>query len=192
MTKRLAKWLLRLSGWTMREDVPPETERCVIIAAPHTSNWDLWYARLGFYVVDIPLRFTIKQEWSEMPILGWLIRSLGAIGIDRKPKVSGGRQSYVEAMADLFKEYERLAVMVTPEGSRSLRKQWKTGFYYTALTAGVPICLGYLDYGKKEAGVGEPVYPSGNLEQDMRKIMAFYQNITGRNPSLFSVDERYA
>ena len=81
--------------------------------------------------------------------------------------------------------------MITPEGTRARRTQWKTGFYYAALKAGVPICLGYLDYAKKEAGVGPALYPTGNLEADMRKIMDFYRNIKGKYPELFSLDERF-
>jgi 1-acyl-sn-glycerol-3-phosphate acyltransferase len=95
-------------------------------------------------------------------------------------------------MAELFEQHQRIAVMVTPEGTRSLRKQWKTGFYYAALKADVPICLGYLDYANKIAGVGPVIYPSGNLETDMRQIMDFYRPIQGKHPELFSLDERYA
>lgn len=183
---------MSLSGWRMDENVPPEAQRCVMIAAPHTSNWDIWYARLGFYIMDIPLRFTIKKEIMWFP-LNLLIRSFGGIGIDRRPRTPGAaRTSYVQAMADLFKEYDKIAVMVTPEGTRSLRTKWKTGFYYVAHTAGVPICLGYLDYKNKVAGVGGVVYPSGDIEADMHQIMEFYREIQGKFPEKFSIDERYA
>ncbi len=191
MLKRLSQFLLRLSGWRLNPNIPPETQRCVIIAAPHTSNWDIWYARLGFYIMGIPLRFTIKEEWMGFPF-GPLIRAFGGLGIDRKPrKDTGERPSYVDVMAELFEEYDKIAVMVTPEGTRALRTKWKTGFYYVALKAKVPICLGYLDYAKKEAGVGPAVYPTGHIEADMKKIMDFYSNITGKHPKQFSLDERY-
>lgn len=192
MWKKLAKFLLSLSGWRMAPDIPPEVQRCVIIAAPHTSNWDIWYARLSFFIMDIPLRFTIKKEWMRFP-LKHLIKWLGGLPIDRRPRRdTGERPSYVELMATLFEQYGSIAVMVTPEGTRSLRTQWKTGFYYAALKAGVPICLGYLDYANKVAGVGPAILPSGDLEADMRKIMDFYRPIQGKYPQQFSLDERYA
>jgi 1-acyl-sn-glycerol-3-phosphate acyltransferase len=184
--------MFSLFGWTMDTSIPNEVKRCVIIAAPHTSNWDLFYARLAFYLMDIPLRFTIKREWLRFPF-GPLTRALGGIGIDRRPKVEGDpRKSMTEAMADLFTTHPRLAVMVTPEGTRSLRTEWKTGFYYVAQNAGVPIALGYLDYAKKHAGVGPIIHPTGDIESDMRKIMDFYRTITPKHREKFSLDERYA
>ncbi|MEL7021715.1 MAG: hypothetical protein AAGK47_08905, partial [Bacteroidota bacterium] len=87
---------------------------------------------------------------------------------------------------------EQLAMVVTPEGSRALRTEWKKGFYYTALKAGVPITCGYLDYEKKIAGVGPVVvYPTGNLKADLAPIMAFYKDIPPKFPHLFTIDEQY-
>lgn len=91
----------------------------------------------------------------------------------------------------IYLEHEVLSVAVTPEGTRALRTEWKTGFWHTAKLAGVPICLGYLDYKKKEAGVGKTIWPSDDLEKDMREIMAFYKTITPCHPELFSLDKRY-
>jgi len=192
MWKFFSRVMFSLFGWTMDKNIPQEVNRCVIIAAPHTSNWDLFFARLAFYLMDIPLRFTIKKEWLRFPF-GPLTRAMGGIGIDRRPKVEGDpRKSMTEAMADLFTTHQRLAVMVTPEGTRSLRTEWKTGFYYVALSAGVPIALGYLDYAKKHAGVGPIIHPTGDIESDMRKIMDFYRTIAPKHVEKFSLDQRYA
>ena len=159
-----------------------------MIASPHTSNWDFYYARLAFYVLGIPLRFTIKKEWMRWP-LSIVVGPLGAIAIDRSPRRPGEeRPSATQAMARLFNANDRLAVMVTPEGTRKLRTTWKTGFYHVAVEAGVPIGLGYLDYQKKEAGVGGIIHPSGDQAADFKRIMEFYRNIQGRYPHLFSVD----
>jgi 1-acyl-sn-glycerol-3-phosphate acyltransferase len=82
-------------------------------------------------------------------------------------------------------------MLITPEGTRSLRTQWKTGFYHIAVAANVPIALGYCDYAKKEAGVAKLVYPSGDMKKDMREIMAFYKHIVPKNPANFSIDVNY-
>lgn len=191
MWKFFSRIAFSLFGWTMDKDISSDVNRCVIIAAPHTSNWDLFFARLAFYLMDVPLRFTIKKEWLRFPF-GPLTRAMGGIGIDRRPKVEGDpRKSMTEAMADLFTTHKRLAVMVTPEGTRSLRTEWKTGFYYVALTAGVPIALGYLDYARKHAGVGPIIHPTGDIDADMRKIMDFYRDIAPKHREKFSLDERY-
>ena len=191
MGKRLARLIFWLVGWRMNQDIPEETQRCVILASPHTSNWDIFYARLGFYIMNIPLRFTIKREWLRFPF-GLFIKPLGGMGIDRRPrKDTGERPSYIDLMAELFGQHDELAMMITPEGTRSKTDKWKTGFYYVAQKANVPICLGYLDYEKKEAGVGGVIYPSGDMEADMKKIMAFYAPIKGKNPDQFAIDHRY-
>ena len=189
----ISKLIFFLSGWTKdaNEDIPKEVQRCVIIASPHTSNWDLVYARAAFYLMGIPLRFTIKKEWLDSP-LGWLVKRSGGLAIDRTPKKPGEpRKSMTQAMIDLFEEHQTLAMMVTPEGTRSLRKEWKMGFYHVAAGANVPIALGYLDYKRKHAGVGPIVYPSGDMDADLKKIMAFYKDIGPKHPEKFSVDERY-
>jgi hypothetical protein len=95
-------------------------------------------------------------------------------------------------MANLFREHEKLAVLVTPEGSRSLRTEWKTGFYHVARLASVPMVLGYLDYQKKEAGIGKIIYPGEDMEKDMKEIMEFYKGINARFPEKFSTDLRYS
>jgi len=188
MLRARAALIFKIAGWSVNWKLPEGVHRCVMIAAPHTSNWDFFYARLAFYQLQIPLRFTVKKEWLRFPV-GGLMRAMGAIGIDRTPKNPGDeRPSMTEAMAQLFTDNDRLVVMVTPEGTRKLRTEWKTGFYYVAVKAGVPVGLGYLDYQKKEAGVGKMVYPSGDRDKDLREIMDFYRPIVGKHPEKFSVD----
>jgi 1-acyl-sn-glycerol-3-phosphate acyltransferase len=184
----IAKFLYWLAGWKLDNNMPKDIRRCVMVASPHTSNWDLYYARLAFVLMNIPVRFTVKKEWLRFPF-NLFMKPLGAIGIDRSPKTGNTeRKSMVEAMADLFKDRDELVVLVTPEGTRSLATKWKSGFYYVALKAGVPIALGFLDYANKVAGVGKVVYPTGDYNKDMREIMEFYKDIKGRYPEKFSVD----
>ena len=180
-----------LKGWTISQDIPEGLHRSVVIAAPHTSNWDIIYARGGFLQLGIPLRFAIKSDWIRFPFKRIMTR-WGALPIYRNQKAGQAKKSRVEVMAELYNEHKEIAIMVAPEGSRSFRTQWKTGFYYVALQANVPIGLGYLDYQKKEAGIARLLWPSGDIEKDMREIMAFYASISPRYPELFSLDERYA
>jgi len=176
----------------MDKNIPKEVQRCVITAAPHTSNWDLLHARAAFYLMDIPMKFTVKKEWFRFPF-GWLARNLGGLGIDRSPKQPGQpRKSMTEAMTELFDQHKVLAMMVTPEGTRSLRTEWRMGFYHVAVGAGVPIALGYVDYKRKHAGVGPIIHPSGDMEADLRKITAFYKDIGPKHPEKFALDERYS
>jgi len=189
--RKIAKYSLGLMGWETDNQWPQGLEQCVMIAAPHTSNWDAVYARLALKVLGVNVRITIKDSYMKFP-LGPFVRAMGGIGIDRSPKKEGqARASMVQLMADLFKEHPHLVMLVTPEGTRAKQENWKTGFYHIAMTAGVPIALAYMDYKKKRAGVGKIIYPTGNYEQDMQEIMQFYANIEPKFPENFSVDVRY-
>lgn len=157
-------------------DDPKRYKQMVMIASPHTSNWDLLYARAAFYLMEIPVQYTVKKELFFFP-LGWLLKSLGGIPIDRKSK-----GNMVDKMADLYKIYPEFCILITPEGTRSYSHKWKKGFYYIAQKANVPIALGYLDYAKKEAGVGPLITPSGNYEKDLEEIQSFYRKIPGKYP----------
>lgn len=166
-------------------------DRCVMIAAPHTSNWDFVYTIAAFHILGVKIRFTVKKELAKFPTKQ-ILESFGAIWIDRSPKKPGEkRQSTTQAMANLFKENDDLLIMVTPEGTRSLRKEWKSGFYYVAKEAGVPIGLGYLDYKEKEGGIDRMLYPTDDKEADLKEIANFYKDKNAKHPEKFSVDQRY-
>ena len=191
MLDKLATLSLKAMGWKIDNHWSHDIDQCVMIAAPHTTNWDALYARLALKSMNIPVRITIKDSYMRFPF-GPFIRALGGIGINRAPKQMGEeRPSMVQVMTDLFKQYPKLVMMVTPEGTRARREHWKSGFYHIAIAANVPIALSYLDYKKKTAGVGKILYPSGNLEQDMREIMQFYADVSPKYPELFSLDTRY-
>lgn len=192
MKRLLGKLFLWLFRWKINPTVPKEVHgQCVMICAPHTSNWDFPIAVSAMAALRVKIRYTIKKEWMRFPF-GWFFQWMGAIGINRKPKKEGEeRESMVQVMADLFKTNKELCLMVPAEGSRSLRKQWKTGFYYVALAASVPIVMAYLDYSKKDACIGKVLYPTGDLNKDMYEIMEFYKDIKGKFPEKFALDERY-
>ena len=189
--EKLAEQSLNLMGWKLDNHWPQDLAQCVMIAAPHTSNWDALYARLALKALGVNVRLTIKDSYMKLPF-GPFVRAMGGIGIDRSPKAEGEqRLSMVEVMTNLFKEHAKLVMLVTPEGTRAKQEQWKTGFYHVALNAGVPIALAYMDYEKKKTGVGKIVYPTGDYEKDMAEIMQFYAQISPKFPEDFSVDRRY-
>ena len=192
MLRWLFKIFFKLGGWELHHPTPPEAKNCIMVAAPHTSNWDFVFAITSLDQLGLEPRFTIKKEFNKFP-LGNLITPLGALWIDRSPKKKGDKKrSMTEVMVEMFgTSVTPLSVLVTAEGTRSKVKQWRTGFYYTALEAKVPICLAFMDYKKKLTGVGTCFMPSGKIEEDMKIIMDFYSNINGKFPENFSLDERY-
>ena len=179
--KSLARFVFWIGGWKVIGEWPPGLKKAVLVAIPHTSNWDLLFARAAFYILDIPVKFTIKKEVMVGP-LGWLIKVLGGIPIDRKRVPGKRKQTYTESMIRMLKESEELVIMVTPEGTRSYAPKWKTGFYHVALGAGVPIAVGFLDYKLKQAGIGMMINPSGDLEGDIEAIKEFGRKVTPKYP----------
>lgn len=191
MFEKTAEKSLNLLGWEIDNHWDLNIDQCVMIAAPHTSNWDALYARLALKALGVNVRITIKDSYMKFP-LGPFVRAMGGIGIDRSPKAADQeRPSMVEVMSELFNKHPKLVMLVTPEATRARQEQWKTGFYHIAVTAGVPIALAYMDYAKKKTGVGKIIYPSGDMDKDMTEIMAFYAQISGKIPNNFSVDQRY-
>lgn len=180
MLKLLARFIFFISGWKLDPASTRHIRRAVMIAAPHTSNWDIVYTRAAFELLDLPVKFTIKKEWVNSP-MGLILRPLGAIPIDRAYR-DGKKVSMTQTMTELFDRYEELIVLVTPEGTRQYAPEWKTGFYRVAEGADVPVLLGYLDYSKKMAGVGPAIYPTGDIDADIEKIKDFYRTIVGRYP----------
>ena len=186
MLKSLGKLIFSITGWTVYGEMPKDLKKAVIIAAPHTSYWDFFYARIAFSIIGVPLKVTIKKEVVNNPFIGWAVRGMGGIAIDRTPKVGNlkKKKSMVDAMVDLINERDELIMMVTPEGTRKQVKKWKSGFYRVAEQANVPIIMGYLDYAKKHAGFGPIFYPTGDYEKDVEEIMEFYRSKTGKYPEL--------
>jgi 1-acyl-sn-glycerol-3-phosphate acyltransferase len=176
VAKFISKIILKLFGWHVAGQIPPHIKKSIMIAMPHTSNWDLLFARCAFFIMGIDVRFTIKKEAMVGP-LGWLLRYLGALPVDRSKN-----NSLVTAMVDILNDSENMVIMITPEGTRKYQPRWRKGFYHAAVGANVPIILGYLDYPKKEAGVGPVIYPTGDIEADMEKIRAFYRTKKGKYP----------
>ncbi|NJM94481.1 MAG: glycerol acyltransferase [Cytophagales bacterium] len=178
--KALSRFIFWLKGWQLEGGFPTDLKKAVMIAAPHTSNWDFLYARAAFFLMEVPMKYTIKKEVMVGP-LGWLLASLGAIPVDRGSQ-GMRRHSLVDVMAMEFERREELVILVTPEGTRQYATKWKSGFYRVAQRAQVPMVMGYLDYKRKVAGVGPVIYPTGDYEADLRKIKDFFRDKTAKYP----------
>jgi 1-acyl-sn-glycerol-3-phosphate acyltransferase len=172
-----SKFWFWITGWHLGSSVPAGIKKSMMIAAPHTSNWDFMFARAAFFLMDVDVKLTIKKEWTTIPILGALVRSLGGLAVDRSKN-----NSLVDGMIQLFHEHDEMVILITPEGTRSYQPKWRKGFYHAAMGAGVPILFGYLDYKNKEAGVSGPFWPTGDYEKDLEEIKAFYRTKQGRFP----------
>ncbi|MEX2511624.1 MAG: 1-acyl-sn-glycerol-3-phosphate acyltransferase [Cyclobacteriaceae bacterium] len=180
--RNLALFVFWITGWKISGEWPKGVKKAVLIAVPHTSNWDLLYARAAFFIMKVPVKFTIKKEVMVGP-LGWLIKSLGGIAIDRKRMPGKRKQTYTEAMIQMLNAQDELVIMVTPEGTRKYVPKWKSGFYHIAQGAGVPIVIGFLDYKNKLAGIGPTIQPNGQMEAQIEEMMAFGRTIKGKFPS---------
>ena len=176
---RLARAFLRLSGWAF-EGAVPTTRKYVLIAAPHTSNWDFVYMLAIAWSLGVRLRWMGKDTIFRPPF-GRLFRAIGGIPIRRDL-----RSSAVEQCVARFAECDDLVLAVPAEGTRRRTATWRSGFYHIARLAEVPIALGYLDYGRKRGGVGAEIRPSGDVVADMDRIRAFYADKVGRHPDKFT------
>ncbi|MDE2417063.1 MAG: 1-acyl-sn-glycerol-3-phosphate acyltransferase [Burkholderiales bacterium] len=174
---------LKLTGWTVTGNLAPECARSVFIAAPHTSNWDLPNTLMVAFALRLNIYWMGKEQIFRPPFRG-LMQWLGGIPVNRQ-QVSNVVAASVEAIAAADGP---LQLIVPPEGTRSKVRYWKTGFYYIALGAKVPIVMAYMDYDKKISGLGPVFLPSGDIEADMVKIKAFYAPFKGRNANQFTAE----
>ena len=170
--------LLRWSGWSV-ETAAPDAQKYVLIAAPHTSNWDFPITLMVCFALQLRVYWMGKASLFP-PLFGHIMHWLGGIAVDRSRA-----GNLVQHTVDAFHANTRLTVIVPPEGTRGKVTHWKTGFYYIALGAGVPIALGYLDFGRKAAGIGRLFMPTGDIVRDMEEIKQFYSGIQGKNPQQF-------
>lgn len=167
--------VLKLSGWKV-EGVLPATPKFVLIAAPHTSNWDMPLMLFYAFYFRAKVYWMGKEKIFKKPF-GTVCRWMGGIPIDRSKA-----NNMVENSVKQFNQKEALIMVIPPTGTRKNVLKWKTGFYYIALQAKVPIALGFLDYKKKTGGFGPLFYPTGDIKTDMGKIMSFYKGISGKYP----------
>ncbi len=177
MTRTLGKQYLKRFGWTTSGALP-ECGKGVIIAAPHSSNWDLPFMLAVAWEFQMKLNWLGKHTLFEGPS-GALMRRLGGIPVDRR-----ARHGLVEQVATRIREADSMFLAVAPSGTRTGNTKWKSGFYHIAREAQVPIVLGFLDYGRRIGGLGPSLMPSGDVRADMDRIRAFYADIRGHDGKL--------
>jgi 1-acyl-sn-glycerol-3-phosphate acyltransferase len=180
MIKRFRKafygFWFRVFGWKVKGQLPPD-KKFVITVAPHTSNLDFPIGVAARNILHLKSHFLAKKSLFDIPLVGWLFKLLGGHPVDRKKKMN-----LVDQVVELFNQHEEFVMTVTPEGTRSYSPKWKTGFYYIALKAKVPIVMIGFDYGTKTVEVREPFHPTGDVEQDLEMMKAYYRTIKGYHP----------
>ena len=170
----------KLLGWKYNFTVPIE-EKSVICVAPHTTNWDFILGQLYSGALGMKINFLMKKEWFFFP-LGILFKSLGGI-----PVVRHKHTSMSVNMAETAKAVKTFHLCITPEGTRSPNPDWKKGFYFIALKAGIPILLYGVDYEKKHIQCTKTIIPTGDLEADMRDIKLYFKDFKGKYPENFTI-----
>lgn len=178
-----SSFILKLLGWKAVGYPPENITKAVFITAPHTSFVDFFIGRLYCWSRKIPAKIFIKQEAFKWPYKR-LLKYVGGIPVDRSQP--GNR---VEQAALMIKNNDPIFLAITPEGTRKRIDVWKRGFYYIAQQADVPIVLSYLDYGKKEVGIGPILKVTGDINKDMETIQDYYRGMQGRYPEKFSLWE---
>ena len=181
MWKRICNWLLyKRMGWTT-EVTQHHPDKYIICLAPHTSNWDFIIGLLYSRSIGMQCNFMMKKEWFFWP-LGSLFKKLGGIPVHRQKHTS-----MTDAMAESAKTADTFHLCITPEGTRSLNPDWKKGFYFIALKAGLPILLYGIDYEKRLIRCTKTIIPSGDLEKDMRDIKLYFKDFRGKIPNNFTI-----
>ncbi len=182
LLRRTSGRLLRLLGWRVEGELSPRATRCVVIAAPHTSNWDFPYTLLAAFALGMHIRWLGKASLFRAPF-GGVMRWLGGIPVQR----DRANNLVASSVAALQGAPGPLQLVVAPEGTRSRTTQWKTGFHRIAHGAGLPIQLAYLDWGERRCGLGPLVDASNDVDADLVRIKAFYAPFRGRNADQFDL-----
>jgi 1-acyl-sn-glycerol-3-phosphate acyltransferase len=176
MKKRLYQFIyFRLLGWKLIGTVDDSVKKCIVIVVPHTADVDFFIALLVRGIMNVEINFVGKKELFAFPF-GYYFRSVGGAPLDR----SGGKNN-VDATVEVFNKREIFRLALSPEGTRKKVTELRTGFYYIALKANVPVIPVALDYGKKEVRVGLPISVTGNFEEDMKIILPFFKGAKGKN-----------
>ena len=166
----------KILKWTIIGDFPKHLKKYIVIAAPHTHWQDFPMGIMLRKILHTKINFVAKKELFKWP-LGWYLKKVGGHSLDRTEG-----QNKVEAYAELFKKNDYFVLNIAPEGTRKKVENWKSGFYYIALKAKVPIVMVVFDFGKKEHRISDPFYPTGDFDKDIVLIKSFFKGAIGRVP----------
>lgn len=180
MLRAVSLAFLKYTGWKVKGALPPNGQKSVLIAAPHTSNWDLPYTLMVAFSLRLNVYWIGKSQLFRFPFRG-IMMWLGGIPVTRETS----NNLVAASVADIQAADGPLQFIVPPEGTRNHNCYWKTGFYYIAVGAQVPIVMAYMDYERKISGLGPVFHPTGDIEADMRAIKAFYASFKGKNADQF-------
>jgi 1-acyl-sn-glycerol-3-phosphate acyltransferase len=171
--------VFKLLGWKVEGDFPHHIKKYIVAVAPHTSNWDFPLGVMARSILRIQkARFLGKHSLFKPPF-GWFFRSLGGYPVNRS-----GSHDVVQQVVDIFNAHEDFILALAPEGTRKKVDKLRTGFYYIAKGAGVPIVPVGFDFSAKRVVIGSPMLPSDDFNGDMNLLLAFYRKMKGRNPEL--------
>ena len=182
--KTLLRWvsiiILKILGWKTEGEIPRDLKKCVMIAAPHTSNWDLPFTLMTAFALNAKVYWMGKEQIFKPPYRG-LMMWMGGIPVDRSQSTN-----MVQASIHAIQGNDQLFLIVPPEGTRSKVTYWKTGFYHIAQGAGVPILMGFLDFKRKASGIAGNYVTTGDIEVDMNYIKSIYAPISGKKSDQFN------
>lgn len=179
--KLICRWLLRISGWTLTDKSLPDAKKIICIFAPHTSNWDFVVMIIAKFAFGIKVRFLGKHSLFIWPF-GWFFRALGGM-----PVVRHNNYNVVAQVVELLESNETILLALAPEGTRSYKPYWKTGFYHIAEKADLPLLMFYLDNKTRTIGFGELFKVTGDIDADMEVFRDFYKHKEGFNPQQTSL-----
>lgn len=171
--------IFKLMGWKITGSFPPELRKYIVAVAPHTSNWDFPIGVMARSILQIRHAKFIGKSSLFKPPFGWLFRTLGGYPVDRSKS-----NDMVKQVVDIINAHDDFILAIAPEGTRKKVDKLKTGFYYIAKGAGIPIIPCGFDFAKKEVVISTPLFPSGDIDADMNKLLQFYRGIHGANPEL--------
>lgn len=171
--------IFKLLGWKIVGEFPRHLKKFIIAVAPHTSNWDFPVGVMARSVLRIKDAQFLGKASLFKPPFGWIFRALGGYPVDRS-----SRHDVVQQAVDIFNAHENFVLALAPEGTRKKVDKLRTGFYYIAKGANVPIVPVGFDFSTKRVIIGSPLTPSDNFDRDMETLLAFYRTIKGKNPEL--------
>lgn len=178
--KRISKFIFTtILGWKVVNNFPQDLKKYVVIAAPHTSWQDFPIGVLARNCTGVKINFIGKDSLFKGPF-GFIFKSLGGTPVDRSKS-----NNLVDAIVKIFNSKNEFRLALSPEGTRKKVEKWKTGFYYIAKGANVPIVMATLDFGRKQVLISEPYYPTDNKEKDFEYFHSFYENVKGKKPEQF-------